>query len=126
MTGVKITRQRRETRRYERQVLVTLDMAKGQTRAEALTVTVQQVLGDLEHYESEKPRVTLNVKRTRRDGKASYNGKRKYDLAIVDSDPETRAPWHDANDFTPETVERLRALRDDVLREFAGIAWDQV
>lgn len=124
MIGVKITHTRRETRRYERQADVALVMSKGQTRAEALTVSVQQVLGDLERFETGEPRVMLHVRRLTRDGVQTYKGKRTYDLALVDTDRE-RSKWGDVNDFTPETVDALRALRGDVLREFAGIAWAQ-
>lgn len=121
MTSAKITRTRTEVRRYERSVEIALDMAPRQTRADAQTVVVTQKLGDLGRYETGEPRVVLNVTRTTKKGEPTYSGKRAYDLALVDAEPSR---WGDHNDFTPETIDRLRELRDAVLDEWASIDWE--
>ena len=123
MTSAKITRTRTEVRRYERSVEIALDMSPRQTRADAQTVVVTQKLGDISRYETGEPRVVLNVARTTKKGEPTYSGKRSYDLALVDTDRD-RIKWGDVLDFTPETVDRLRELRDAVLDEWASIDWE--
>jgi len=121
----KITRRIREERTYERTVEgLTLDMSKGQTNAEPTTVTVRQLLGDLERFEDGKPRVILNVKRTTRGGLPTYKGQRTYNLNLVDVDRST-VKWGDVLDFTEGTVDGLRELRARVLAEWDEIDWDE-
>lgn len=124
MTSAKITRTIVETRRYERTAEIVLDMAPRQTRAEATTVVVIETIGGARSaFDPTGPRVTLNVTRTTKKGEPTYTGSRRYDLAIVDVAADR---WSPRNDFTPETVERLRELRDAVLDEWASIDWDSV
>lgn len=117
----KITRTRRETRRYERSVDIELGMMPRQTRAEALTVVVQQRLGDLERYETREPVVTLTLKRTTKAGEPTYKGDRQVTI----SEARVRDRWSSGIwQFDDDTVARLLALREQVLVEFGTIDWE--
>lgn len=119
----KITRTRREVRRYERTVDVEIGVMPRQTRAEALTVVVEQRLGDIERYETGEPTVSLTLKRTTRSGEPTYKGDRRVTIPpkVRDRDRWSTGVWQ----FDDDTVARLRVLREQVLVEFGTIDWDE-
>lgn len=121
----KITRVRQEARRYERSVPdLVLGVVKGQSRAEALTVSRSQSVGDVRAFERE-PRVTPTVRRLRKDGEVAYRGTTRFTLT-GDVDVTKRPRWADGVwQFDDETIGRLNLLAQQVLVEFGTINWDE-
>lgn len=116
-----ITRTVEETQTYERTVPgLELVVAKGETSAVALTVRAscrfRTPKDDTWGSRDGEVVIRLNLERRRKDGERSYRGDRQVEIG-----PKYRSRLERI--FTPETIERLDALHEEILAEFTSIDW---
>lgn len=129
----KITREIKETRRYQRTADIELVVTPRQSRAEATHVSVTQTI---DYGKTDTLNVHLHMNRYRKDGEPSRNGSR---TVLINGIPtpekyaefiENRRGWMInyvvRTEFDPATAERMRLLCEQVLTEFNQIDWANI
>ncbi|QZD98171.1 hypothetical protein SEA_ANTUNA_58 [Microbacterium phage Antuna] len=122
-TFVRVERELVEARTYERSVEIELDMRPGQYATDAQTVLIVERSGSPKPYVNGRA-ISLRVQqRTKAGAKPRRGGTSSFDLLAL-----VKGHTHGsiARVFTPETIERMRALALEVVAEFESIDWENV